>query len=829
MKCLCLIFLLWIPFFTASQTVDSLVIKEIDSLILVSRNLMRKNDFEKALQVNAVAEKLVLEKFDSTGNFYASVCFNKAWVLHLKGDLHDSEVNYLKAKYIQEKFVGRENSVYAWTLSNLGLLYFDMDKIEKAEMFLTEALSIRKLVLGNQHIEYAKNLDNLGRLYCDLGNFDKSESLSLEAKSILEKVIGKDHIDYVRCLTNLGLLYSDMNNYDLAEKYYLEAKFILEKTVEKNNPKYISILNDLANLYMDIGVYEKAEPLYLNAQSIQNEIFGKENRAYTRILNDLAIFYRVIGNYEKAEYLYLEAISINEKIMGKESRVYAGSINNISILYKMMGNYEKAELFCIEAKEIREKLFGNKHFIYSSSLSNLADLYEKKGDYGRAELLLQECKAIREKLFGHENLNYGNCLNNLANLYIYMKNYEKAELYFNEVLPLYKKIIGENHIYYANCLYNLGLLYAEIGNFSKAEYCFTKAINLKYKHITRALNHLSQHELQTYLMTFGINGDNIMSLAFQSNEIPNIAQLCFDMTLFFKGYLLKVLNNTEKLVFANQETIYKYQLFKSYERRLAIEYSKPILERKGITELEEKANLIEKELAQTLNGYKKNENVVKWIELQQKLNSQESAIEFVNFKYYNKGNTDSIIYAALVLLPHDTSPHFVPLFEEKELNQLLSTSQSRRMDYVADLYHSPNDRGVLPSGSSSKSLYELIWQPLEPYLKGVNKIYFSPSGLLHRINQNTVAINDQNFLSDKYDLVQLGSTRQLVTNENVREAKIHTAYIYGGINFEMDTTAILNSSYNLDSNDIALRSELSFSYTDSTLRGATWNYSKDLK
>ncbi|MBK7469159.1 MAG: hypothetical protein IPJ43_21570 [Saprospiraceae bacterium] len=69
------------------------------------------------------------------------------------------------------------------------------------------------------------------------------------------------------------------------------------------------------------------------------------------------------------------------------------------------------------------------------------------------------------------------------------------------------------------------------------------------------------------------------------------------------------------------------------------------------------------------------------------------------------------------------------------MNQLLSTSQSRRMDYVADLYHSSNDRGALPSGSSSKTLYELIWQPLEPYLKGVNKIYFSPSGLLHRINQ----------------------------------------------------------------------------------------------
>ncbi|HOJ91934.1 MAG TPA: tetratricopeptide repeat protein, partial [Saprospiraceae bacterium] len=123
-----------------------MAIKEIDSLILVSRNLMSKNDFEKALEVNAIAEKLVLEKFDSTVILYASLCFNKAWVLHLKGDIHDSEVNYLKVKYIQEKSIGRENSVYALTLNNLGLLYLDIDRFEKAEMLLTEALSIRKLV-----------------------------------------------------------------------------------------------------------------------------------------------------------------------------------------------------------------------------------------------------------------------------------------------------------------------------------------------------------------------------------------------------------------------------------------------------------------------------------------------------------------------------------------------------------------------------------------------------------------------------------------------------------------------------------------------------------
>ncbi|MBK9995199.1 MAG: CHAT domain-containing protein [Saprospiraceae bacterium] len=280
--------------------------------------------------------------------------------------------------------------------------------------------------------------------------------------------------------------------------------------------------------------------------------------------------------------------------------------------------------------------------------------------------------------------------------------------------------------------------------------------------------------------------------------------------------------------FYSRKNVETLSLIRACEKRLSSEYTLPSLKRDSVnlTTLQTKLNELNKDLA--IKAFRNNILIksISWIEVQNELKFNDVSIEFVHYKYFNIEQIDSINYAALVLLPNDTSPHFIPLFEEKELNQLLSTSQSRRMDYVADLYHSSNDRGALPSGSSSKTLYELIWQPLEPYLKGVNKIYFSPSGLLHRINQNAVAINDQTLLSDKYDLVQLGSTRQLVTDENVKEAKIHTACIYGGINFEMDSTALLASIHKMDSNSIALRSELSFSYTDSTLRGATWSYLK---
>ncbi len=49
----------------------------------------------------------------------------------------------------------------------------------------------------------------------------------------------------------------------------------------------------------------------------------------------------------------------------------------------------------------------------------------------------------------------------------------------------------------------------------------------------------------------------------------------------------------------------------------------------------------------------------------------EAAIEFIKFNLYNKKFTDSIMYAALILLPGDSIPKFIPLFEEKQLAGLL--------------------------------------------------------------------------------------------------------------------------------------------------------------
>jgi CHAT domain-containing protein len=297
-----------------------------------------------------------------------------------------------------------------------------------------------------------------------------------------------------------------------------------------------------------------------------------------------------------------------------------------------------------------------------------------------------------------------------------------------------------------------------------------------------------------------------------------MSALAFDHALFHKGFLLTAASRLNFPVSTSPESTEINNRLKGYRRRLAAEYAKPIAERQGVADLEEKANGAEKELARSLVGYADAIRQVKYQEVKARLKKSEAAIEFVHFQVNFPKITDSIIYAALVVLPELEQPKFIPLFEEKSLDSLLNSKSERKADYVNNLY-TLADRGAVATEAHKKSLYELLWNPLEQQLSGIKTIYFSPSGLLHRINLDAIPVSETETLADRYNLIELNSTRHLVLPTKVKVLK-NDAVLYGGIHFEMDSTWS-NAEGMLASRS---RGELSFQNTDASLRGGSWNY-----
>ena len=386
------------PFWLTAQTVDSVVFRQVDSLIKVSGALTDEQKFDKAFEVGAAAEQLALEKLGKESAAYAKCCSNRGRVNLNKGNYSESEKWYFQAKAIQEKTIGKQHYDYAVLLNNLALLYYYLQDYEKAELFFLEALSVYEKVLGKEHLNFAACLDGLGLIYYQMGDYEKAEPIYLESKAIYEKKLGIEHPQYASCLNNLAILYNDMGNSKKAETLYLEAQSIIEKTQGKENPEYAVSLNNLALRYHDDGDYEKAELLYLEAIAIYEKIQGKESPWYAISLFNLGTHYFDKGDYEKAEPLHVEAKALLEKTLGKEHPIYAEALDDLATLYLGIDNYEKSEQLYVESTAIREKVLGKGHPDYVSGLRNLVPLYMAMGNYEKAEPLYVECAQRSQSL-----------------------------------------------------------------------------------------------------------------------------------------------------------------------------------------------------------------------------------------------------------------------------------------------------------------------------------------------------------------------------------------------------------------------------------------------
>lgn len=707
MQKLIVYFLLSIPLFSAAQNIDSTVIRQVDSLLQVSKRLTDTNEFEKALEVNTIAKNIAIEKLGKETVSYGNVCFNLGRIFDFKDDNLEAEKWYIQSKIIWEKVLGKEHPYYMAILNNLGYLYYKMGQYEKSTTFYLEEIGIREKVSGKEHPLYVESLSSLATLYFSLGKFEKAESLLLEVKAIREKVLGKEHLDYAKTLNDLAGLYKELGQYEKAETLHLESKEILGKILGKEHPDYAASLNNLAILYMDTKQYKKAEPLFLEAKAIVEKVFGKEHPDYGMFLNNLTNIYVYMGQFEKAEPLFLEVKGILERVQGKEHPNYGICLINLGALYVVMGQYEKAEAPYLEAKVILEKSLGKEHPHYVETLKNLAGLYK-----------------------------------NLC-------QYEKAEFFFTDAAQLDRALISS------------------------------------------ALRYLSEQEINKYLLTFKKGESRIFSFNQKIGGITGISKTGYDNTLFLKGFLLNAYNHIKKLIFYNATATENYKLLQTYGRLLAAEYAKPVAERKEVTELEERSNETEKKLARTVAGYGQVMKQVKWQEVQQRLAKGEAAIEFVSYIYADKVDTDSTMYAALLLKPGDVQPKFVPLFEERLLDSLLQfniifPTKTERKEYINRLYLTIDDSTSINKNPRT-TLYDLVWKPLETELIGTKVIYFSPTGLLHRINLGAIAVSEKQNLSDKFQLVELISTRQLVIPNEMKRIN-NNAVLFGGIKFDPDSS-----------------------------------------
>lgn len=439
--------------------------------------LVRQGELARAAELGervvSIRQMLLGERHPS----YAASLNNLAFVYDEMGDYARAKTLYVEALRTQESLLSAHHPQYARNLNNLAGLYQSVGEYPKAARTYQQVCQIFESVLGGKHPDYATSLNNLGGVYDSMGNYADAERLYQLALDIRDEVLGQQHPDYASSLNNLAGLYEAKADYRRAEPLLKRALDIHVNVFGEQHVTSAICLGNLASLYNSMGLLARAEPLYKQSLRIKKSLLGEQHPSCARTLNNLAGLYERVGEYAKAEILYKKVRGILKTGLGEQHPVYAASLCNQAALYRSLGDDAQAEQLYKRAARVFESLDEPPpHYIVC--LVGLGGLYVDAGDYPAAEPLFKRAALTAKSIFGERHPDYASSLNSLATLYYSMGDSVRAVPLLEEVVAIVKSTAGDRHPHFATCLINLAVVYESLGDFDKAEALFKQALDI---------------------------------------------------------------------------------------------------------------------------------------------------------------------------------------------------------------------------------------------------------------------------------------------------------------------------------------------------------------
>lgn len=603
------------------------------------------------------------------------------------------------------------------------------------------------------------------------GHCNEAILLEEEALNTQKEISGTNDSNYITLLDNLSILYSSIGNYQEAINRKMQALKIVEEMGGKGGEVHTLFLKDLAEYNYSLGNYNESIQLGKRAINNYEKMEAKEYYNYAYLLDNIGLCYAYLGNYQESIHYGTEALKTIEKLNGKENTDYIYLLCNLSDYNYCLDNYDETFRIDTLAMKIGMKTLTNEDPVLARVLRNANKYNEQIEHYDECIRYENMALTIYEKVYGKISEGYISSLAALGRYYSMSGNKKESIRLMKETLNYSETLYGnKNHSMYIQKQMGLCIsLYfacdyiAAYNNASKT----TLQIN---KLITSSFSTLTSQERTFYWNNYSWWYINALPNIFYSSYANSKYGILYDAILLSKGLLLNADTEMRKLILesGNKEILAKYDELKSKRIIWEKQLQKPIAERILNTDsISAEIQKIEKELiaqSKVYGDYTRN-LAINWQDVQKKLGNDDIAIEYLSFPVKN----DSIIYTALVLRKEMDNPKMITLFEGKQLHAI-----------------SPKEYYTSPKIS------QLVWKPLEEELRGVKQIYFAPAGDLHNIAIESLMDSDSTFISDRFNLYRLSSTRQLALNKDLNQVK--DAKIYGGLEYDTDAKILIAQS-----------------------------------
>jgi CHAT domain-containing protein len=711
------------------------------------------------------------------------------------------------------------------------------DQFTDAYNLSGKALKISNEKFGNNSLEYGIVMQEMAKINIRRGEFSEAESQLDNASVIVRDKAGKKSMEYYVVLMNLAEVYMANGKYDEAQATYKKAFRLLKKSDDKSKELTAGSSEDLAKLYIETGRYKSAEDILDRSLKINEVKYGKDHYKMVLPFSLLGKLFLVTGDYISAESNTRKALNIAEANLGDTSLAYLDNISQLGDIYLEMGNYaDAAKIFyrelglvikkfgpgnireadvyqklaesnflspdanldTIEAligksKSIITEKFTSTHPKYGEVLEYEAKAFMLFGKYVEAEANLQSAESIWLDKFGKKHINVAKNQLTLGDLYFYMDNLPAAEKSFTNAALAYKSIFDVNHPGYVSARSRYAKTLVAIGNLTGALKVYDQTTAQYLKFLKDLFPSLSEKEKNRYWNS--IKGDfeiytNLAVKLYPTNPKP--LRNVYNFRLATKAVLLSSSTRLKERILnsGDGDLIFRFEQFSSKKELLTKALSMSADERAAaginIAQLEKEINLLEKELSASSEDFAKEfeQNQYTWKQVKKTLKPGEYAMEIIRYRHFDKAFTDSVLYAFLVLdIKSKKAPKLVVLPNGVELEKKYYKGYRNGIKYKA----------------KDKYSYAQFWKPVDDILMPQSKLYISADGAYNQMNIETLQDEQDAFLIDKYDVVYVSNTKDLVIAQNAEKAtfEVSTGLLMGNPSFgsaEADNTSSKVSS-----------------------------------
>lgn len=382
-------------------------------------------------------------------------------------------------------------------LSVIGSTFRGMNRPEKAQPLLEQALQIQRDYWRKDHPDIANTLNSLGSVHWSDGQVKQADRYLSEALEMRRRLYGNIHPDVFTSMNNYALVLLDKNELDEAEKLYLETLEARKEYYGEEHAKVGVSLNNLAFFLQRRGKYEEAEKYFRETLALWRKLQGDEHSDVGIILNNLGHLLRLMGKYNEAEQMLRQSIKIRKKVYGPDHLKVGFALNNLAMVLHEKQAYDEAMKYALQSLELSRNYHKSDHNNIAVALTIVGMISGKNGRFEDAENYLLESLNMRKRLYPDDHIEVAITRGYLGKLYVDYENHDQAEAILRKALAVYEKYYATNTREISSIKGALGASLTRQEKYSDAEslyqkdYQMLKGIpDIDPKRLEKALNRL---------------------------------------------------------------------------------------------------------------------------------------------------------------------------------------------------------------------------------------------------------------------------------------------------------------------------------------------------